>query len=137
MGMGDEMDTPQTCGQGLADQSTLPEKLAELIGAMAAVLEVHMTALDLKDNDSRREHEAYRELALEHRKTASALSATARRMEGYRTLPMGAHDPSVMSSPKAVRAFENFVRVERQLAALIGERLEKDRAMLAQMGGDE
>jgi hypothetical protein len=113
------METPQTCGQGLAENSLLPAKLAELTDSTAEILEIHMGALDLRDNDSRREHEAYRELAQENRKTAAALKETARRMAGYRDLPMGAHDMSVMSSPKAVAAFENFVKLEDELVALL------------------
>ena len=129
------METPQTCGQGLAVNSALPAKLGELTNSMAEILEIHMGALDLQDNASRLEHEAYRELSLEQRKTAAALKETARRMAGYRDLPMGAHDASVMSSPRAVAAFENFVKLEEELVALLQQRLESDRAMLAEMKG--
>ena len=117
------METPQTCGQGLAVNSALPAKLGELTNSMAVILEIHMGALDLQDNASRLEHEAYRELSREQRKTAAALKETARRMAGYRDLPMGAHDMSVMSSPRAVAAFENFVKLEEELAALLGDRV--------------
>ena len=113
------METPQTCGQGLAENSVLPAKLSELIDSMAEILEIHMGALDLQDNASRLEHEAYRELAHEQRKTAAALQETARRMAGYRDLPMGAHDESVMSSHKAAAAFERFVKLEEDLVALL------------------
>ena len=129
------METPQTCGQGLAENSALPAKLGELTNSMAEILEIHMGALDLQDNASRLEHEAYRELALEQRKSAGALKATARRMAGYRDLPMGAHDMSVMSSPRAVAAFENFVKLEEELVTLVQQRLKSDRATLAEMKG--
>jgi len=118
------METPtETCGQGLAENSVLPAKLGELINSMAEILEIHMGALDLQDNASRLEHEAYRELAREQRKTAAALKETARRMAGYRDLPMGAHDWSVMSSPRAVAALENFVKLEEELVALLQQRV--------------
>jgi hypothetical protein len=119
----------------LAVNSALPAKLGELTNSMAEILEIHMGALDLQDNASRLEHEAYRELALEQRKTAAALRETARRMAGYRDLPMGAHDTKVMSSSRAVAAFENFVKLEEELVALLQQRLESDRAMLAEMKG--
>jgi len=121
------METPQTCGQGLAENSVLPAKLGELINSMAEILEIHMGALDLQDNASRLEHEAYRELSREQRKNAAALQETARRMAGYRDLPMGAHDTSVMSSPRAVAAFENFVKLEEELAALLDDRVTRKR----------
>jgi hypothetical protein len=129
------METPQTCGQGLAENSVLPAKLGELIGAMAEILEIHMGALDLQDNETRLEHEAYRELASEHRRIATGLRETARRMAGYRDLPMGRHDRSVMSSPKAVEAFEKFVKLEEELQAMLPKRLEADRKMISEMRG--
>jgi hypothetical protein len=52
-----------TCGQGLAENSVLPEKIGSLIAAMAKNLELHMNALDLTDPDSRAEYAAYEKLA--------------------------------------------------------------------------
>jgi hypothetical protein len=129
------METPQTCGQGLAENSVLPAKLGELIGSMAEILEIHMGALDLQDNDSRLEHEAYRELAGEQRRNAAKLQETARRMASYRDMPMGRHDMSVMSSRKAVEAFEKFVKLEEELILMLEKRLVVDRKMLAEMRG--
>jgi hypothetical protein len=129
------MEHPQTCGQGLAENSALPAKLGDLIDSVAEILEIHMGALDLEDNDSRREHEAYRELVTDHRRIAAALRATARRMAGYRDLPMGGHDSKVMSSSSAVEAFAKFVTLEEDLLGLLQSRLEQDREMLTQMRG--
>jgi hypothetical protein len=122
-----------TCGKGLAESSALPAKLGDLTESMAEILEIHMGALDLEDNDSRREHEAYRELVRDHRRIAAAFRETARRMAGYRDLPMGGHDTSVMSSPRAVAAFEKFVKLEEDLIALLQKRVEQDRRMLEEM----
>ena len=129
------METPKTCGQGLAENSVLPAKLSELIGSMAEILEIHMGALDLQDNDSRLEHEAYRELVSEQRRNAAKLGETARRMAGYRDMPMGRHDMRVMSSPRAVEAFEKFVKLEEELSAMLQKRLVADRKMLSEMRG--
>jgi hypothetical protein len=129
------METPQTCGQGLAENSVLPAKLGELIGSMAEILEIHMGALDLQDDDSRLEHEAYRELVGEQRRNAAKLAETARRMAGYRDIPMGRHDMSAMSSRKAVEAFENFVKLEEELLLMLEKRLVADRKMIAEMRG--
>ena len=127
------MENQQTCGQGLAETSELPAKLAELMGAMSGVLETHREALAPRDANSRREDEAYRELAQLDRKTAEDLRAIATRMAGYRNLAMGKHDPAVLSSPKAVQAFEKFVTLEGQLAALLQRRLETDRYLVDEM----
>ena len=94
------MEQARTCGQGLAENSILPAKLSELIDSVAGILEAHMEALDLEDNDSRREHEADRELIRDHRRIAAELRETARRMAGYRDLPMGRHVPEKMAAPR-------------------------------------
>jgi hypothetical protein len=129
------MGNQRTCGQGLAEHSVLPAKLGELTSAVAVILELHTEALDLTDGGSKPEYDAYRELVEKHRKAATQLREIARQMAGYRDLPMGRHDPKAMSSPAVVEAFENFVRLERELLALVETRLEQDRQMLVAMAG--
>ena len=129
------MDDQKTCGQGLAENSDLPAKMAELMGAMSGVLETHREALAPRDANSRREDEAYRELAQSLRKLGEDLRGVATRMAGYRNLGMGKHDTAVLSAPKAVQAFEKFVRTEGEVVALLQRRLTTDRWMLDQMRG--
>lgn len=83
------MADDQTCGKGLAEHSELPAKLGTLTVAVADILEAHMPALDLTDERSRREYDAYRGLAEDHRQTGIRLEAIARQMAGYLDLPMG------------------------------------------------
>jgi hypothetical protein len=128
------VDQP-TCGKGLAESSALPAKLAELVDAVAEILDVHMEALDLSDAKSRKERDAYRGLVSEHRKIAAELQATARRMAGYRDLPMGRHDPASMAAPRPAEVFATFVEIEDELVTLLRKRLESDRAMLREMRG--
>ena len=125
------MEEQATCGKGLAEHSALPAKLAELTSAVADNLEAHMTALDLDDEHSRREYEAYALLARRHRELATQLQATAKQMEGYRDLPMGRHDPVAVSAPALRTAFENFVRHEQELLNLLQHWIERDQGMLA------
>src|SRR5688500_5858871 len=129
------MDDPPTCGQGLADHSVLPAKLGELTASVAETLEAHMKALDLEDESSRTEYDAYRELAKAHREIARQLETTAERMAGYRDLPMGRHDLEAASSPEARRAFEKFVELEQELLTLLETRTEQHRKLLVEMGG--
>jgi len=127
------MDEQQTCGKGLAQHSALTASLGELIASTARVLEVHMKALDLTDENAKRESEAYRELASAHRRIAGELANTAERMAGCRTLPMGRHDMAVMMSAPPRHAFAGFVKQEEALVALLEARLAQDKAMLAAM----
>src|SRR3954467_420968 len=127
------MTEPQTCGQGLARHAALTGSLGELIASTARVLEVHMRALDLTDDASKLEHDAYRDIATAHRRIAIELADTARRMEGHRTLPMGRHDMAQMTSPAPRHAFAGFVTNEQALIALLESRLAEDTAMLDAM----
>ena len=131
------MPFQKTCGQGLADTSALQAKLGTLVAATANVLELHMTALDLSDDNSQRELTAYRHLAQQHRAIATQLESTSAQMAGYRDLPMGRHDMAVMSDPKMREAFSKFVAAESDLVMLLQPRLEEDRAMLESMGSVE
>jgi phytoene dehydrogenase-like protein len=127
------MPEQQTCGKGLAENATLPASLGELVAATARVLEVHMKALDLTDENGKRELDAYRELASMHRRLATELASLAERMASYRDLPMARHDMAAMTSPAPRHAFAGFVRQEERLLELLQSRLAGHRAMLAQM----
>jgi hypothetical protein len=123
-----------SCGSGLAENAPLPAKLGELAAALAENLEVHMTTLDLEDEDSRREHDVYRKLAQAHREAAARLQAVSTAMAGQRSLPMGRHDLEALSSPKPLAAFKRFVESEERLLDLLRQRVEQDRAMLSEAG---
>jgi hypothetical protein len=127
------MANEPTCGLGLAEHSVLPARLGELIALVSEVLELHMKALDLRDENSKREYEAYLDLARKHRKAATQLQAIARQMAGYRDLPMGRHDPEAMSAPEVVEAFERFVSAEEEALMLLQSRMQEDRQLLAEM----
>ena len=124
----------QTCGKGIAENSVVPKSLGELVAATARVLEVHMKALDLTDDNAKTELEAYRELATMHRRIAVELSSLAERMASHRNLPMARHDMAAMGAPAPRHAFAGLVKQEEQLVELLRSRLERDHAMLAQMG---
>ena len=127
------MEERPTCGQGLAGNSILPGKLAELAAAMAENLEVHMLALDVNDPPARQEYQVYLQLANEQRETAARLLATANEMAGSRDLPMGRHDFSNASNSKALEAFEKYVKIEHELLALLQQTSGEDLKLLDQM----
>ena len=128
------MDQQPTCGKGLAEHATLPAKLGDLAAAMAENLEVHQQALDVTDENARKEHHAYVKLAQEFRSVAAQLHAAAEHMAGYRDLPMGRHDQRAMAAPTALQAFRKFVRIEEDLLAMLRTAVERDQKMLAAMG---
>jgi hypothetical protein len=127
------MDEPSTCGEGLASRSVVPGKLGELLAAQARILEAHMRALDPADHDARLELDAYAALVTAHRDVADRLSGIAVQMAYHRSLPVAAHDEAAMSDAQALRAFENFVRLERELTTMLQQLSEEDQQMLQQM----
>jgi diamine N-acetyltransferase len=130
------MDEQPTCGKGLAEHSALPATVAKLLDALADNLDRHVPTLDLSDEHSRRERDAYVSLASAHRAAATELGRIAREMAGYRALPMGRHDPRALGDPELMRAFERFVRREEELLSLLRAGVERDRGMMQAMGGD-
>ena len=128
-------DDQPTCGKGMAANAELPKRLGDLAGALAEVLEIHMQALDLSDENSAKENEEYREVAKHLRTTTAQLHAAASQMTAMRGLPMGRHDFKAMSGPKPREAFEHFVSVEQELVTMLQQRVASDREMLVQMGG--
>jgi hypothetical protein len=130
------MADQQTCGQGLAEHSALPVKLGELAASLAHNLEVHMTALDLSDENARKEHAVYQRLAHHHQAIAAELQTVGQEMAEQHDLPMGKHDQAAMSFPNVTEAFEKFVTAEKELLALLQKRVGQDQSMLAQMQRD-
>jgi len=126
-----DSDVRPTCGKGLAANSVLPARLADLMSARAEVLERHLRALDLTDPASRIESDAYAQLVRVHRDVARALEGLAQQMAGYRDLPMGRHDLKVMADPEGqLEAFQRFVGVERELLGLLQAKLDQDQTLL-------
>ena len=125
----------QTCGRGLAENSVLPARLAEVTEAIADNLQAHMQALELDDEAARREHAVYLHLVEEQRQAAGRLRAVAGEMAAARDLPMGRHDAQAMTSPEVTQAFQHLVKAKQELLALLQGTAEWDRRMLAAMGG--
>ena len=125
-------DTP-TCGKGIAGHSPNPRAMAEVAAAMANLFATHMKALDLQDENGRREHDAYNSLAGAYAAASQRLSNLATEAEGYRTLPMASHDMAFMTGAEPLAAFERVVAARRALRELLQDGVQQDQAMLAQM----
>ena len=125
-------DDAMTCGKGIAMHAALPERLSDLAGSMASVLENHLRSLST-DDASQPERAAYVQLVHEWRSIASSLASVATRMSGYRDLPMATHDEKALASPTSVETFASYVDSERSLLELLQQWVQRDEAMLADM----
>jgi hypothetical protein len=123
----------QSCGGGLAEHATLPTKLAELFGSVAETLAVHTTSLDPTEENARMERAAYERLIEEHRRAAEVLSAIGQDLASCRDMPAATHDRKTVSSKQALEAFEDVVKREREILALLEKRVEDDQKTLLEM----
>jgi hypothetical protein len=126
-------DDQPTCGKGLAENSILPATLGKVLSAMTENLAIHMKALDLADQNSQAEFNAYEELVKEFRQIASQLYVTADHMAGYRDLPMGRHNEQAMAHPSVRETFETFVKQKQELLSLLQQTAERDNQLLDMM----
>jgi hypothetical protein len=114
------MEEQPTCGKGLASNAEVPAGLAELMIAMANVLDEHTRALDPTDERGFRELQAYRAVIVEQRKAASQLDAVAGLMRSERDLPMAPHDPEAMRSSTAAQALDRYQAVAAEVRRVLG-----------------
>jgi hypothetical protein len=114
-----------TCGRGIAANGELPEQMADVIGAIAQVLEHHMTALPVSDESARAELEGYASVVSRARSAESALRDMAEEMRAKRDLPEAPHDMAVLMAPTAQDLFGSLLLRERALAALLDRRLKE------------
>lgn len=129
------MAEQQTCGKGLAENSPLPGALGEVMKKVADNLELHLTALDRDDEKSRDERAAYEDLVAQHREIADRLKKVATQMAGYRDLPMGGHDKSVMGNEELRYAFKALIEREQELLDLLTDKIERERKMIGGLAG--
>jgi hypothetical protein len=125
-------DDQPTCGKGLAANAVLPEHLSALMNAMADLLDAHVLTLDLTDETTRAEYDAYTSLARQHSEIGARLASVAQEMAGYRDLPMGRHHMEAMAGQ--TEPFARLVGRKRELLTLLHDAVAEDQEMLDQMG---
>ena len=126
-------DDQPSCGKGLAANAILPERLSALMKAMAALLENHVRALDPNETNGRLERDAHEHLIKDQRTLASDLVALASAMKGYRDLPIAKHDMTPLTDQTSREVLSAFIQAERDVIALLQDRVQEHLVMLADM----
>jgi hypothetical protein len=124
------VETPATCGAGLALSAVLPAKAAKVFAALAEMLELHRGTLVSSDPHAPGEDEAYRALAADYREIAPLLERVAARMASYHDLPMPEHDPNAFGPQQ--RAFEVLAQAESELLATLERMVQSHQELLAE-----
>jgi hypothetical protein len=130
-----EHDDEPTCGKGIAANAVLPERISAIIRGTGEVLHNHIRSLDPRENNGRIEIEAYQRLVSDHRDLADRLDALAALMRGYRNLPMAGHDMAALMDKASLDVFAHLVARERDLLALMQDRVKEHDEMLEAMRG--
>jgi hypothetical protein len=126
-------EQPATCGEGLALNAVVPERIAALLNAMADVLQGHTRSLDAGNANARLERETYERLVRDQRAIASSLSALVEAMRS-RDLPPAPHDERALSDQRSIDVFRAFIGAEEDMLALLQENVREHRAMLSARG---
>jgi hypothetical protein len=121
-----------SCGAGLAQHATVPQRIAIYLAELGETLELHRAMLVLDDPDARQEDGVYRDLAGSYRAIAASLTETAARMAAQRDLPQGKHDESKWSDAH-MKSFARFVHEQGALATVLRVAAARDEEMLASM----
>jgi hypothetical protein len=128
-----ETDDEPTCGKGIAASADLPDRLSDFMRAMADLFENHIRALDPAEDSGRVETEAYQQLRSSHHDLGGRLEALAASMRGYRNLPMAAHNMDILMDRASSDSFARLVESEKDLLALLQDRVEEHGKMLEAM----
>jgi hypothetical protein len=120
----------QSCGQGLAANAVILERVAKLLEATANALENHTRSLEPKAANSNQELKAYERLVREHRASAAQLSALAESMKSYRGLPVVEHDMSVLTDARSIDVLDSLVRAQQDVRVPLRERVAEHSEML-------
>jgi hypothetical protein len=120
----------KTCGQHMADHAVLPTKLAEVMTAVAEMMDTHaayMMANAKGDKNAIAEADGMKAIAKDHRELAKIATTTATRMTEAAKWPNVPHDMSkMMADPKIQASMKNMLKAEKEMAAL----MQQDIAMM-------
>lgn len=130
---GDKMDSKmmdKSCGQHMADKAVLPNKMVELMTAVADTMEAHaafMVANAKGNKDAIAEADGLKAIAKDHRELATMMGKTATNMTNAGKWPNVPHDMNkMMSDAKIKEAMARMLKTEKEMSAL----MQQDIAMM-------
>jgi hypothetical protein len=123
----------KTCGQHMAEHAVLPNKMTEVMNAVADMMDAHaafMVANAKGDKNAMAEADGMKMLAKDHRELATMMSKTGTHMTDAAKWPNAPHDMNkMMADPKIQMAMKNLLKTEKEMSAL----MQQDIAMMESM----
>ena len=123
-----------TCGQEIAADSEVPEKLAQLMSHVAANMEAHAKWV-AGSAGGKLEHDRLMLVAREYESIAAAAGRAASAMKSMQSIPPVQHDPSQLDRAGQARWMRSRIAMQLELARLLTRHAEVSKKVLAEMEG--
>jgi hypothetical protein len=124
-----------TCGQELAADSEVPEKLSQLMSHVAENMQAHAKWV-AASADGKMEHDRLMVVAREYEAIAAAADRAARAMKDMRDIPAVKHDPALLDRAAHVRWMRTKIEMQLQFAELLTRHAEISKKVLAELTFD-
>ena len=121
-----------TCGQEIATDSEVPEKLAQLMSHVAENMEAHAKWV-AGSSGGKLEHDRLMVVAREYEAIAAAARRAARAMKDMRSVPPVQHDPALLDRAGQVRWMRAKIEMQLEFAQLLTRHAEVSKKALAEM----
>jgi hypothetical protein len=121
-----------TCGQEIAADSEVPEKLARLMSHVAVNMEAHAKWVG-SSVGGEPEHSGLMVVAREYAAIAVAAERAAKAMKDMRTIPAVQHEPALLDRAGQVRWMRAKIDMQMEFASLLTRHAELSKKALAEM----
>ena len=121
-----------TCGEEIAADAEVPEKLARLMNHVATNMETHATWAG-HTQAGKQERDALMTVAREYRAMADAATRAAAAMLAMKNLPSAPHDPGRLDRAGLVKWMREKIQMQLQFAQLLTQHAEVSKKALAAM----
>ena len=123
-----------TCGQEMAADAEVPEKLARLMSHVSSNMEVHARWVG-SGSGGAREHDSLMVVAREYQAIADAAIRAASAMKAMRDIPAAPHDPLRLDRGRQALWMRAKIEMQTELAQLLIEHAEASKKVLAMLEG--
>jgi len=121
-----------TCGQEIAADSEVPEKLSQLMSHVAVNMEAHAKWV-AGSVGGQLEHDRLMVVAREYQAIAAAAGRAAIAMRDMRNVPAVQHDPALLDRAGHVRWMRAKIEMQLEFAELLRRHAEVSEKILAEM----
>jgi hypothetical protein len=121
-----------TCGQEIAADSEVPEKLARLMSHIAVNMQAHAKWVG-SSVAGKPEHDGLMAVARAYEAIAAAAERAAKAMEDMRTIPAVQHEPALLDRAGQVRWMRAKIEMQMEFANILTRHAEVSKKVLAEM----